>query len=80
MRFSAACISASLIDAARHLARHVALDGGERLVDGLLLEVVERHIVAGQRYHVGDAVAHLACADDADLLDDSAVRSCPCGP
>ena len=59
-------------DAARDLARHVALDGGARLVDGLLLQVVEGDVVAGQRHHVGDAVAHLAGADDADRLDGGA--------
>ena len=59
-------------DAARDLARHVALDGGARLVDRLLLQVVEGHVVAGERHHVGDAVAHLAGADDADRLDGGA--------
>ena len=61
-------------DAARDLARHVALDGGARLVDRLLLQVVEGDVVAGQRDDMGDAVAHLAGADDADRLDGRPAR------
>src|SRR5581483_2415016 len=56
-------------DAARDLARHVALDHAARLVDRLLLDVVEGYVVAGQRHDMGDAVAHLAGADDSDRLD-----------
>ena len=58
--------------AARDLPRHVAFDDDKRLVDGLLLDVVHEHVVAGQRNHMGDAVAHLAGTDDGDRLDAAA--------
>ena len=57
-------------DAARDLARHVALDERERAFStASFLHVVDGHVVAGERDHMGDAVAHLAGADDADRLD-----------
>ena len=69
MRFSAACISASVMrprDTWRAMLRSMV---ARALSIGLLLDVVERDLVAGQRHHVGDAVAHLAGTDDADRLD-----------
>ncbi len=41
----------------------------ERAVQETLFHVVESHRIAGAREHVRDAVAHRACADNADLLD-----------
>ena len=49
----------------RHLARHVAVDGGDAGLDPLLRNVVERDIEAREGAHMGDAAAHLTGADDA---------------
>ena len=46
----------------------------ERRIDLLLGDVVQHHVIAGQRDDMGDAAAHLAGADDADLADGSHVR------
>ncbi len=56
------------------LAGEVLVDGGDRLLDPLLGDVVQHHVVARQRDDMGDAAAHLARADDADLADGSHVR------
>ena len=51
------------------LAGEVLVDGGQGLLDPLLGDVVQHHVVAGQSDHMRDAAAHLACPDDADLAD-----------
>ena len=51
------------------LARQMAVDGRHRRFQPLVGDVVEHHVEAGQRRHMRDAVAHLARADHADLLD-----------
>ncbi len=56
------------------LAGEVLVDSGQGLLDPLLGDVVERHIVAGQSDDMSDAAAHLACPDDADLADGSHIR------
>jgi hypothetical protein len=55
--------------ALRDLAGHVAADRGEPLLDLVLGDVVEAHLEPGERADMGDAVAHLSGADDADGLD-----------
>ena len=52
----------------RHLARKVAIDGGERGVDALLGDVVEGDVQSRLSRDLGDAGAHLPGADDADRL------------
>ena len=54
---------------AADLARQVAVDGGNPLGDAVGDDVVEQHVKAGQRADMGDAVAHLAGADHADLAN-----------
>ncbi len=54
---------------AADLARQVAVDGGNALRDPVGDDVVEQNVIAGQRADMGDAVAHLAGADDADLAN-----------
>ena len=51
------------------LTGHIALHDLHRLVQRVLTDVGEHHVIAGQRHHMRDSVAHLACADDADCLD-----------
>ncbi len=51
------------------LAVEVAADHFRRRGERLLRDVVQRHVVAGEREDVGDAVAHLSGADHADALD-----------
>ena len=55
-----------LDDAALDLAREVFGDGLDRGVDAGRVRVVQQHIVAAQRAHVRDAIAHLPRADDPD--------------
>ena len=50
-------------------AGQVAADGGEPLLDAVRRDIVEQHLVAGQRGDLGDAAAHLPGADDAHSLD-----------
>ena len=69
MRLSAACLSLLGDALAADLARHVAVDGGERLLEARRRDVVEHDRNAGERADMGDAVAHLARADDADLAN-----------
>jgi hypothetical protein len=45
--------------AARDLTFDVAVDRGERLVEAVLADVVQQHVIARQREDMGDAVAHL---------------------
>ena len=51
------------------LARQIAVDGRHRRFQPVGGDIVEHHVQAGQRRHMGDAIAHLARADHADLLD-----------
>ncbi len=51
------------------LARHVAVDGGKAGLDAVGRDIVEQHVEAGERADMGDAVAHLPGADDADLAN-----------
>ena len=51
------------------LTRQIAVDGGERRGDAVGRDVVEQDVIAGQRADMGDAVAHLAGADDPDLAE-----------
>ena len=51
------------------LARQIAVDGRHRRFQPFVGDVVEHHVETGQRRHMRDAVAHLARADHADLLD-----------
>ena len=51
------------------LARQIAVDGRHRRLQPVGGNVVEHHVEPGQRRHMRDAVAHLARADHADLLD-----------
>ena len=55
--------------AAVNLAVQVAADDPGRGVERLVGDVVQDHVEAGEREDVGDAVAHLSGADDADALD-----------
>ena len=65
-----AAVALLLADAlAADLPRQVAVDGGEALGDAFGGDVVEQNVEARERAHVGDAVAHLAGADHADLAD-----------
>ena len=45
----------------------VALNDADGAIDRFLAQVVDHHIVAAERHDMGNTVAHLACADDADL-------------
>ncbi|MPL88776.1 hypothetical protein SDC9_34803 [bioreactor metagenome] len=49
---------------ARDLAVQVLLDGGHRLVEAVLRDVVQQDIVTREGEDMGNAVAHLACAND----------------
>ena len=53
----------------RNLARHIAVDRGESLLDPLRRQVVELHVEARQRADMGDAVAHLSRADHTDFAN-----------
>ena len=68
-----------LLDAAGgDLAREIAVDRGETRLDALLADVVQEHLVAGQRADMGDAAAHLARADHAYLVQLRRHFSSPC--
>src|SRR5580700_3341844 len=54
---------------AADLPRQIAVDGGEPLGDAFSGDVVEENVEARKRTDVGNAVAHLAGADHADLPD-----------
>jgi hypothetical protein len=54
---------------AADLARHVAVDRRQRLLEARRGDIVDHDRDAGQRADVGDAVAHLARADDPDLAN-----------
>ncbi len=54
---------------AADLARQIAIDGGNPRTDAVGDDVVQQHVEAGQRADMGDAVAHLAGADHADLTN-----------
>ena len=54
---------------AADLARQVAADGGNTLGDAFGGDVVEQNVKAGERADMGDAAAHLAGADHADLAN-----------
>ena len=51
------------------LARQIAADGGQTLGDAFGGDIVEQHVKAGERADMGDAAAHLAGADHADLAN-----------
>ena len=51
------------------LARQIAADGGDAFGNALDDDIVEQNVKARERADMGDAVAHLACADHADLAD-----------
>ena len=55
--------------AGRDLARHVLPDLLQCRVEALLLEIVDRHVIAAKRHHMGDATPHLPCANHADLVN-----------
>ena len=61
--------SLASVDAAAcaHLAVQVLRDGRQRLLQRRRVDVDQHHVHAGQRAHMGDAVAHQAGADHADL-------------
>jgi hypothetical protein len=48
------------------LARQVAVDGRQRRLDAVLGESWSTDVEPGHGRDMGDAIAHLACADDAD--------------
>ena len=54
---------------ATDLPCQVAVDGRQSCRDAVGGDVVEQNVIARQRADVGDAVAHLAGADDADLVN-----------
>ena len=69
MRFSAACMSASVMtprDTWRAMLRSMV---ARALSTASFFTSFMATSIAGQRDHMGDAVAHLAGADDADRLD-----------
>ena len=51
------------------LTGHVRLNQGHRLVQRLGAYIRHFHVVSGQGHDMCDAVAHLACAHDADCLN-----------
>ena len=55
--------------AAADLAFHVLVDQGHRLVQRVLRDIGHQHVIAGQRTDMGDAIAHLTRAHDADRLN-----------
>jgi hypothetical protein len=65
-RFFARVLGDSLLG---DLARQMAVDGRHRRFQPFVGDVVEHHVETGERRHMRDAVAHLARADHADLLD-----------
>jgi hypothetical protein len=54
---------------ARDLAVEVLFDQGDRAVQRFLADVGHQNVVAGQRGHMGDAVAHLTGPDHPDCLN-----------
>ena len=54
---------------AADLARQIAADGGKPLGNALGDDVVEQHVETRERADMGDAAAHLAGTDHADLAD-----------
>ena len=54
---------------AANLTVEVAGNGINRLLQCFSAYIVQQHVVARQSHNMGDAVAHLACANDADCLD-----------
>ncbi len=54
---------------AMHLTAHIAVDRGERCLNPLLADVMEKHIVAGEGDDMGDAVAHLPSSNDPHSFD-----------
>ena len=69
MRPSAASRSAAVILPRCDLPVEVAADDLGRPVERLLGDVVQHHVEAREREDLGDAVAHLSGADDADPPD-----------
>src|SRR5690606_33033452 len=51
------------------LPRHVAVDGGKRLLDAIGGYVVQLHIEARKRTDMGNTRAHLSRSDHADFLN-----------
>ena len=62
--------------AARDLPLDVAVDQGQRLGQAVLVHVIQQHIIACQRENMGNPVAHLTCAHDADCPDIHAQPLC----
>ena len=56
-------------DALVRLALHILFDQADRFGQGILVDVVQHHVIAGQGQHMRDAGAHLACTDNADFFD-----------
>jgi len=52
-----------------HLATEVLFDGGHAPLNELVLDVVHDHVQAAGGGHLGDPVAHLPGADDAEGID-----------
>ena len=52
-----------------HAPGEIAVDGGEARLDALRGNIVERDVIAGKGANMGDAVAHLTGANDADFRD-----------
>ncbi len=50
------------------LALHVLFDPVQRLAQRLLVQIVQHHIISGQREDVGDPRAHLSRADNANAF------------
>src|SRR5690606_5344138 len=64
------CLAPLLLPLAeRDLPRHIAVDGGDAVLDARGGDVVELDLVACQGGYMGDAAAHLAGADDAYRSD-----------
>ena len=67
-------IEAGLKAIERNLSRQVvrgiidqpAMDAAIARIDAILRHVMQQHVVAAERHHMGDARTHLARADDAD--------------
>src|SRR5262245_21544722 len=51
------------------LAGEIAVDGGEPRLHPLLAHIVEKHLEARKGTYMGDTVAHLTGANDADFFD-----------
>ena len=54
---------------ARGLPFQILVDGGDGAFQPFVRDVVQQHLISRQGEDMGDAVAHLTCADDPDCPD-----------